>query len=266
MEKVRINCDIELAYIRAGQGFPIILIHGLDGNLASLCNLKDELKNDFDVIIYDVRGHGKSSKPNAFRLKDHVEDLYILMHKLNVKKAHLIGHDMGGLIAKHFSDEYASMVESLTLVACNLVDSVFELNKLMIEHEDEIEGFDKSESLLLLLPYIYKDKEKAKKWFQSQLIYHRQSAEDSAVATRALMQFPVFNKDTIIEETDIPTLIVNGKYDPFVTEEMLNKYKQVFKKLTLVEFNQSGHAPHIEQPKHFLEAFLNFIKPSVYQE
>src|SRR5699024_4243054 len=129
----------------------------------------------------------------------------------NVKKAHLIGHDMGGLIAKHFSDEYASMVESLTLVACNLVDSVFELNKLMIEHEDEIEGFDKSESLLLLLPYIYKDKEKAKKWFQSQLIYNRQSAEDSAVATRALMQFPVFNKDTIIEETDIPTLIVNGK-------------------------------------------------------
>lgn len=56
MEKVRINCDIELAYIREGQGFPIILIHGLDGNLASLCNLKDELKNDFDVIIYDVRG------------------------------------------------------------------------------------------------------------------------------------------------------------------------------------------------------------------
>ncbi|WP_257790617.1 hypothetical protein [Staphylococcus nepalensis] len=42
MEKVRINCDIELAYIREGQGFPIILIHGLDGNLASLCNLKDE--------------------------------------------------------------------------------------------------------------------------------------------------------------------------------------------------------------------------------
>src|SRR5699024_11303275 len=76
------------------------------------------------------------------------------MKQLNIEKAHLVGHDMGGLIAKHFVDKYESKVESLTLIACNLIDSVLELNKLMIEHEDEIEGFDKSESLILLLPYM----------------------------------------------------------------------------------------------------------------
>ncbi|AVL76669.1 MULTISPECIES: alpha/beta fold hydrolase [Staphylococcus] len=266
MEKVQISCNTELAYIREGLGFPVILIHGLDGNLASLCTLKDELKENYDVITYDVRGHGKSSKSNAFHLKDHVEDLKLLMKHLNIEKAHLVGHDMGGLIAKHFVDKYESKVESLTLIACNLIDSVLELNKLMIEHEDEIEGFDKSESLILLLPYMYKDQEKAKKWFQSQLIYNRQSAEESAVATRALMEFPVFNQNIVLEQTNIPTLIVNGIYDPLITQEMKHKYDQVFHNLEMVEFNQSGHAPHIEEPNHFLEVFLGFVKTNEYSE
>lgn len=188
------------------------------------------------------------------------------MLQLNIEKAHLIGHDMGGLIAKHFVDKYEYMVESLTLIACNLIDSVLELNKLMIEHDDEIEGFDKSESLILLLPYMYKDQEKAKKWFQSQLIYNRQSAEESAIATRALMEFPVYNQNIVLEQTSIPTLIVNGNYDPLITKEMKREYNQVFHNLEIVDFNQSGHAPHIEEPNHFLDVFLAFIKTNEYSE
>ncbi|MGO2870323.1 MAG: alpha/beta fold hydrolase [Staphylococcus equorum] len=266
MIKIETSCNNEIAYIREGQGFPVILIHGLDSNMASLYNLKDALKNKFDVIVYDVRGHGKSSKPNSFNLEDHVEDLKILMKKLNVEVAHLIGHDMGGLITKNFTNKYESMVASLTLIASNLIDSVHGLNKLMIEHQDEIEGFDKSEALILLLPYMYKDQEKAKKWFQNQLIYSRQSAEDSAVATRALMGFPVFNKDIEIKHVNVPTLLVNGKYDPLFMGESTNRYDHAFQTLTILEFNQSGHAPHIEEPEHFVEVYLDFISTLKYQK
>ena len=92
------------------------------------------------------------------------------------------------------------------------------------------------------------------------MIYNRQSAEESAVATRALMEFPVFNQNIVLEQTNIPTLIVNGIYDPLITQEMKHKYDQVFHNLEMVEFNQSGHAPHIEEPNHFLEVFLGFVK------
>lgn len=266
MEKVATNYNNEIAYIREGQGFPVILIHGLGGNMASLYSLKDELKHKFEVIVYDVRGHGKSTKKNSFNLEDHVEDLKALMTKLNISSAHLIGHDMGGLIAKHFTDKYESMVATLTLIACNLIDSVHALNKLMIEHQDEIEGFDKSEALILLLPYMYKEQEKAKKWFQNQLIYSRQSAEDSAVATRALMNFPVFNKDVVIKQTDVPTLIVNGVYDPLMTTETIEKYHYSFTRLLIQTFNESGHAPHIEEPEHFLDVYSDFIEANEFQK
>ncbi|HLR20264.1 MAG TPA: alpha/beta hydrolase [Staphylococcus sp.] len=264
MNKIETSCNNEIAYIREGQGFPVILIHGLDSNMASLYSLKDALKNNFDVIVYDVRGHGKSSKPNSFNLEDHVEDLNMLMKQLEVKEAHLIGHDMGGVIAKQFTNKYESKVKSLTLIATNLIDSVHGLNKLMIEHQDEIEGFDKSESLILLLPYMYKEKEKAKKWFQKQLIYSRQSSEDSAIATRALMGFPAFDKDVVIEYVDVPTLVVNGKYDPILMEECMEQYDNAFENLTFAEFDQSGHAPHIEESSYFLKVYLNFIQTQTY--
>ncbi|SCS23806.1 alpha/beta fold hydrolase [Staphylococcus caeli] len=260
MEKIATNFNTEITYIREGQGIPVILIHGLDGNMASMFSLKDALKHSFDVIIYDVRGHGKSTKTNAFQLDDHVDDLYTLMSKLEIPAAHIIGHDMGGVIAKHFSDEYESMVLSLTLIACDLVESVHGLNRLMVEHQDEIEGFDKHEALILLMPYMYKDSENAKKWLQHQFIYSRQSSEDSAIAARALMGFPVFEKNIEIKHTSIPTLIINGEHDPLVTQETVEEYRNAFTSVHVQSFSQSGHAPHIEEPQHFLEVLTSYIK------
>ncbi|MDT3918347.1 alpha/beta hydrolase, partial [Staphylococcus saprophyticus] len=120
--------------------------------------------------------------------------------------------------------------------------------------------------LILLLPYMYKEQEKAKKWFQNQLIYSRQSAEDSAVATRALMNFPVFNKDVVIKQTDVPTLIVNGVYDPLMTTETIEKYHYSFTRLLIQTFNESGHAPHIEEPEHFLDVYNDFIEANEFQK
>ena len=53
------------------------------------------------MIAYDVRGHGKSSRPDSYNLEDRVKDLYVLIDKLNLKKVHLLGHDMGGIIAEN---------------------------------------------------------------------------------------------------------------------------------------------------------------------
>ena len=84
MNKIQICNQIELNYIDEGEGIPIILIHGLDGNLAGFKDLKNELKKQYRVITYDVRGHGKSSRTESYELKDHVEDLNDLMGALNI--------------------------------------------------------------------------------------------------------------------------------------------------------------------------------------
>ena len=65
---------------------PVILIHGLDGNSAAFDLLNKQLQQNYRVIAYDVRGHGKSSRPDSYNLEDHVKDLYVLIDKLNLKK------------------------------------------------------------------------------------------------------------------------------------------------------------------------------------
>ena len=47
-----------------------------------------------------MRGHGKSTHPTSYNLNDHIKDLTMLMQQLGIKSAHLLGHDMGGIIAK----------------------------------------------------------------------------------------------------------------------------------------------------------------------
>ena len=62
---------------------------------------------------------------------------------------------MGGIIAQAFTEKYKEKV-SLTIISSKSEDIVHGFTKLMIEHQDKVAGFNKSEALLILFPYIYK--------------------------------------------------------------------------------------------------------------
>ena len=150
MNKIQICNQIELNYIDEGEGIPIILIHGLDGNLAGFKDLKNELKKQYRVITYDVRGHGKSSRTESYELKDHAEDLNDLMGALNIDSAHILGHDMGGIIASEFTEKYQYKVITLTIVSAKSEDIANGFNKLMVDYQEELAGFNKSEAMIIL--------------------------------------------------------------------------------------------------------------------
>ena len=99
MNKIQTCNQIELNYCDEGEGIPIILIHGLDGNLIGFKDLKNELKQTYRVITYDVRGHGKSSRAESY-------DLNNLIDALNISSAHILGHNLGGIIANEFTEHY----------------------------------------------------------------------------------------------------------------------------------------------------------------
>ena len=65
------NNDVEVYYETTGDGYPIILQHGLFGSHASWygkakeINYAEALQDKYQVILLDARGHGKSGKPHA---------------------------------------------------------------------------------------------------------------------------------------------------------------------------------------------------------
>jgi RNA polymerase sigma factor (sigma-70 family) len=90
-----------LRYLVAGQGEPVILIHGWAASATMWDGLIPELAREHQVIALDCRGHGKSDKPHDPELYglEMVNDVVRLIDHLGLKRAHIVGYSMGGSIA-----------------------------------------------------------------------------------------------------------------------------------------------------------------------
>jgi pimeloyl-ACP methyl ester carboxylesterase len=89
---------IRIHYWRTGgEGKPVmIMAHGVTDYGLSWASLAAKFQADYDVIMYDARGHGFSEKPEGpYSLDAHVEDLIGLIKALKINKPILIGHSMG---------------------------------------------------------------------------------------------------------------------------------------------------------------------------
>lgn len=87
---------IDLQYYRAGDGDPIVLAHGMYGNGRRWLRLGSELTDEYEVIAYDARGHGRSDAPETgYDLDTRVADLVGLVTELGLENPVLGGHSMG---------------------------------------------------------------------------------------------------------------------------------------------------------------------------
>ena len=100
---------------------PIIFLHGGPGyNSVSFETTTAQKLADsgFYVIIYDRRGEGRSEDKNAkFTFQETFDDLNNIYKKYSLKKANLIGHSFGGIIATLFAEKYPKSINSITLVS-----------------------------------------------------------------------------------------------------------------------------------------------------
>jgi pimeloyl-ACP methyl ester carboxylesterase len=111
---------VKIAHSVQGKGEPVVLIHGWLSSAGinwEAPGISAALAKDFQVIELDVRGHGHSDKPT--KEEDYgdelVADVVRLLDHLKVKKAHVVGYSMGGIIAGNFMAKHPDRVLSGTL-------------------------------------------------------------------------------------------------------------------------------------------------------
>lgn len=113
---------IKLCYEIYGRenNIPIILIHGFGAKKEIWNSQVGALSKKFKVITFDIRGSGKSDRPNKpYTMGMFADDIKGLMDYLHVKKVHLIGRSLGGMIAQHFALNYPECVDKLVLITTN---------------------------------------------------------------------------------------------------------------------------------------------------
>jgi len=108
---------VNLHYVTLGTGDPVVLIHGLYSSERmnwELPGIVKRLATHYQVIALDMPGHGQSDKPDradAYGLAM-VDDVVRLLDHLKIRKAHVVGYSMGGMIAMKLLATHPDRVRS----------------------------------------------------------------------------------------------------------------------------------------------------------
>ena len=111
--------NIELYFERAGSGARLLFISGTGGDLRAKPNVFDgPFAKTFDLLAYDQRGLGRSSKPDrAYSMADYADDAAALMDHVYWEQALVIGVSFGGMVAQELALRHPAKVRRLVL-AC----------------------------------------------------------------------------------------------------------------------------------------------------
>ena len=121
--------DIQLHYMIAGQGFPLVMLHGNGEDHTYFKHQMAPFSERYQVIALDTRGHGQSPRGTApFTLEQFAEDLKGFLDSREIRRCHLLGFSDGANIALLFALKYPEYVEKLVLNGADLSPSGVKLS------------------------------------------------------------------------------------------------------------------------------------------
>ena len=271
--------DVKSIY---NNGQTAILFHGKNFNgyywkdvAASL------LKAGFRVVIPDQIGWGKSDKPNvhySFHLL--AANSKKLLDSLGIKKAIVIGHSIGGMLATRFALMYPETVSKLVLenpigledYRTFVPDASFE-ELLKGERAQTYESLKKYQQT-----YYPVWKPKYEQYVQAQAESLIRSDFPQAAVANALTSLMAYEQPVVYEFKNLkmPTLLIIGQADrtilgknrlPKNEQNKFGQYPELGRKMKneipdsqLVEFENVGHIPHVQVFDEFMKAVLDFLK------
>ena len=236
--------NTNINYIRYGNinSQTVVLLHGWGQNIEMMKPVGDNL-TDYDVIIIDFPGHGKSEEPKEiWDLIDFTNMIHELLKSLNIDNPILIGHSFGGKI----SLLYASMYQTKKLI---LFGSPFKVKK----NPNSLKV--KTLKKLKQIPGLNKLAETMKKHIGS---------TDYRNASPMMRDILVKHVNTDITENvkkiKCPTIIIWGTNDIAVPIEDAYELETLIKDSAVIPYEGCTHYAYLERINQTVSIIRNFIK------
>jgi N-formylmaleamate deformylase len=255
---------IKIHYQRTGGDKPpVVLLHGLIASGACWTPLARTLEDEYDVVMPDARGHGRSSAPlHGYRYEDHASDVVGLILGLGLARPVLAGHSMGGMTATVVASHGAGGIRSVVLV-----DPTF----LSPQRQREVCESDVVEQHRRLLSLQSSDV-----IAQARQRHTCRSSEIVELLAEARLQthvsaFDVLNPPNpdyrqLVSAIDVPGLLVIGD-NPVVSLETAMELQTLNPRLRIEQIQGAGHGIPYDQPARLgavIESFLRSDSRSVH--
>jgi pimeloyl-ACP methyl ester carboxylesterase len=251
---------LKLAYRRAGEGPPLVLLHGFthDGRTwrPQLAGLADE----FTVVAWDEPGAGRSSDlPEGFGLADYANCLAALIQALDLGPVHLAGLSWGGTVALELYRHHSRLVATLILVDTyagwkgslpeeEVRARVAGVREMLAAPDEEFDptlpglfAGDPPAEFVPLLAEIASD-------------VRRQTLK------KQLYVIPQADQRDLLDRIAVPTLLLWGELDVRSPLEVARQFEQAIPDTKLVVLPGAGHVTNLERPEKFNEAVREFCR------
>ena len=257
----------DIAYLRKGEGPPLVLLHGIPSSSYLWRDVIDPLSSTFDVMAPDLLGYGDSDKRLDADLSIAAQARYVVafMESIGIHQAAVVGHDIGGGVAQLMAADEPQRVARLILID-SVVDAnwpVPDIARLKEPVWDQImvnldlrKGFRTGLEAGTTTSGVVTD-ELVDEWtrpFQDlggRRAYLR--------AARALNNRDLTSRSRHIEDVETPTLILWGANDKFLEPRWADTLKHKLRDTTVEIIDPGGHFLPIDRADAVVEAITRFL-------
>jgi 3-oxoadipate enol-lactonase len=252
---------IQMNYELAGKkdASVVMLSHSLGSSLLMWNPQRKTLESHFQILRYDIRGHGKSEAPPGVYTLDLLgEDAVALLDALGIDQVHWVGLSMGGMIGQSIALNYPKRLESLAL--CDTMAVVPEEAQPI--WQERIDAVREKGVVSQLEPTM-------ERWFTPSFLklnpYMLGVIREEFLAIPAkgylgcIYAIRKLNYLDRLSEIKIPTLIMVGEDDPGTPVSASEAMHRRIPNSKLVIIKSARHLSNVEQPEVFNTNLLTFL-------
>lgn len=234
-----------LAVLDAGDGEPVLLLHGAPGSAASWEAVGEILLRDFRLLVPDLLGFGRSSRPrrsSAVAPDAQARALAAALDELGLNDVTVVGHDFGATVATLLARVRPDLVARLGLVAADTTGSTTLLSGMLVGRRT----LRRMTRLLAAAP----DEVDAAPYVGDR----RQAA-----AIRRLARQPRIDLAPILAGLDLPTTVVWGTHDPVSPSDQGQRLADQLPRARFVLIEDAGHLLPTERPAELAHALRDLV-------
>lgn len=272
---------------------PVLLyLHGGPGaSCLDFTNTAKAFGKQIKVVSFDQYGVLRSeiiSDNEPYTMEIQAKMIDEMRRKMNIKSWSVLGHSYGGALAVLYADKYPDTVDKILLecpcldftdsaksIAAYLSDYIFNLgDKTAISLCERIQNYNDQNNdvvvdILNLLEYV---KEMELRNYLHSISFDKYISSFSIIgitddmwakAEKHLIKLiedgaMTKNYSPVLKELNKPTLLLKGKYDPVCSDNQV-RYIKDLPNTTVVEFENSGHFPRLEEQEKYVETVLDYL-------
>ncbi len=250
----------------------MVFIHGWGGSGRYWRSTAKALTNDFDCLLYDLRGFGRSASLSGagswgYEMQDYAEDLAILLDTLNLNQVYLNAHSMGASIATVFLNLYPERVQQ-AILTCN---GIFEYDAKAFAAFHKFGGYVVKfrynwflkvpmSDRMFMARFLHRPIAKSERvaFLEDFLLADYQAAVGTIYTSVSKQAVETMPKE--FAKLTVPTLMVSGEKDIIIPAVMGRQAAALNDKIKYVELPKTAHFPMLEDPTAYLKAVREFLQ------